>query len=82
MKITKYNEISIYVNVILNFRGRDVKVIWTTEDGILKDYFYDAFKDLNEYDLEDAYEQFKDELPLFDLDVQGLDKLEETLAWT
>jgi hypothetical protein len=69
MKFVRYNAISIYVNYVVEFKGRQVKVIWTTEDGIIEDNFETVFSDLSNDVYEDYQEQFFDELPSISLNM-------------
>jgi len=73
MKHTKFNEIYIYVDMVVNFRNRDVHIKWTTEDGLVKDNFDSVFLELNENDYDQAYNDFIDEFPIFNLNVEGLE---------
>lgn len=73
MKHTKFNEIYIYVDIVVNFRNRDVRIKWTTEDGLVKDNFDSVFLELNENDYDQAYNDFIDEFPIFNLNVEGLE---------
>lgn len=73
MKHTKFNEIYIYVDMVVNFRNRDVRIKWTTEDGLVKDNFDSVFLELNENDYDQAYNDFIDEFPIFNLNVEGLE---------
>ena len=65
MKIIRYNYIDIYVDCTLNFKGRDVKIKWTSEEGLIEDNFESVFLELDDYD--QAYDDFLDELPTFNL---------------
>ena len=73
MKHTKFNEIYIYVDIVVNFRNRDVRIKWTTEDGLVEDNFDSVFLELNENDYDQAYNDFIDEFPIFNLNVEGLE---------
>lgn len=73
MKLARYNYIDIYVDCTLNYKGRDVKVKWTTEDGFIEDDFDSVFGELNSNDYDQAYDDFLDELPMFDLNIEGLE---------
>jgi len=73
MKHTKFNEIYIYVDMVVNFRNRDVRIKWTTEDGLVEDNFDSVFLELNENDYDQAYNDFIDEFPIFNLNVEGLE---------
>jgi len=73
MKHTKFNEIYIYVDMVVNFRNRDVRIKWTTEDGLVEDSFDSVFLELNENDYDQAYNDFIDEFPIFNLNVEGLE---------
>jgi hypothetical protein len=73
MKHTKFNEIHIYVDMVVNFRNRDVRIKWTTEDGLIEDDFDSVFIELNENDYDQAYDDFIDEFPIFNLNVEGLE---------
>ena len=73
MKFVKYNEISIYVDFVVEFKGRNVKVKWSTEDGWLEDRFEDVFMDLSDAEYDEAYEEFIDELPSFSLNMENYD---------
>ena len=73
MKHTKFNEIYIYVDIVVIFRNRDVRIKWTTEDGLVEDNFDSVFLELNENDYDQAYNDFIDEFPIFNLNVEGLE---------
>jgi len=73
MKLTRFNHISIYVDCIVNFRDRDVRIKWTTEDGLFEDNFNSVFIELDENDYDQAYSDFLDELPIFDLTTEGFE---------
>ena len=73
MKHSKFNEIYIYVDIVVNFRNRDVRIKWTTEDGLVEDNFDSVFLELNENDYDQAYNDFIDEFPIFNLNVEGLE---------
>jgi hypothetical protein len=71
MKLIRYNYIDIFVDCTLNYKGRDVKIKWTTEDGLIEDNFESVFFDLNDYD--QAYADFLDEFPTFNLNIEGVE---------
>jgi len=73
MKLTRFNEVSIYVDCVVNFKGRDVKIKWTNEDGVIEDNFDSVFLDLEADDYDQTNSDFLDELPIFDLDIAGLE---------
>ena len=71
MKLIRYNYIDIFVDCTLNYKGRDVKIKWTTEDGLIEDNFELVFSDSNDYD--QAYADFLDEFPTFNLNIEGVE---------
>jgi len=73
MKFTRFNYIDMYVDCIVNHKGRDVRIKWTTEDGFIEDNFESVFSDLIDIEYDQAYDEFLDELPLFDLKTEGLE---------
>jgi len=73
MKLTRFNYIDMYVDCIVNHKGRDVRIKWTTEDGFIEDNFESVFSDLIDIKYDQAYDEFLDELPLFDLKTEGLE---------
>ena len=73
MKHTRFNYIDIYVDTIVNFRGRDVRIKWSTEDGLIEHNLSSVFMELDSDDLDQAYEDFIDELPIFDLKTEGFE---------
>jgi len=73
MKLTRFNEVSIYVDCVVNFRGRDVKIKWTSEDGYIDGNFDSVFLDLNSDEYDQAYDEFMDELPIFGLKTEGFE---------
>jgi len=73
MKLTRFNYIDMYVDCIVNHKGRDVKIKWTTEDGFIENNFESVFSDLIDIEYDQAYDEFLDELPLFDLKTEGLE---------
>jgi len=70
MKFVRYNEISLYVNFLVELQGRQVKVKWTSEDGLLEHNFYEVFKDLTDEDYEKLELDFHDFLPTFDIEMK------------
>ena len=73
MKLTRFNYIDMYVDCIVNHKGRDVRIKWTTEDGFIENNFESVFSDLIDIEYDQAYDEFLDELPLFDLNTEGLE---------
>jgi hypothetical protein len=73
MKLTRFNYIDMYVDCTLNFRGKDIKIKWTTEDGLIDTNFESVFFDLDAHQYTQAYDDFIEELPIFDLDIAGLE---------
>ena len=73
MKLTRYNYIEIYVDFVVNFRGRDVKIKWTTEDGYMDSNFDSVFLELDSNEYDQAYDEFMDELPIFGLKTEGFE---------
>ncbi len=73
MKLTRFNYIDMYVDCIVNHKGRDVRIKWTTEDGFIENNFESVFSDLIDIEYDQAYDEFLDELPLFDLKTEGLE---------
>jgi len=73
MKLTRFNYIDMYVDCIVNHKGRDVRIKWTTEDGFIENNFESVFSDLIDIKYDQAYDEFLDELPLFDLKTEGLE---------
>jgi len=73
MKLTRFNEVSIYVDCVVNFRGRDVKIKWTNEDGYIDGNFDSVFLDLDSSEYDQAYDEFVDNLPIFDLGAEGFE---------
>jgi hypothetical protein len=73
MKLTRYNYIEIYVDCVVNFRGRDVKIKWTTEDGYIDGNFDSVFFDLDSDEYDQVYDEFVDNLPIFDLGAEGFE---------
>ena len=73
MKLTRFNYIDMYVDCIVNHKGRDVRIKWTTEDGFIENNFESVFSDLIDIEYDQAYDEFLDELPLFDLNMEGLE---------
>ena len=73
MKLTRFNCIDMYVDCIVNHKGRDVRIKWTTEDGFIENNFESVFSDLIDIEYDQAYDEFLDELPLFDLNTEGLE---------
>jgi hypothetical protein len=73
MKFTKFNEISIYVDCIVNFRNRNVRIKWTSEDGVIEDNFDSVFLELETDAYDQAYDDFTEELPTFDLNIEGVE---------
>ena len=71
MKLTRYNYIDIFVDCTLNYKGRDVKIKYTTEDGFIEDNFDSVFVELDSNDYDQAYADFLDELPTFNLNIEG-----------
>jgi len=73
MKLTRFNYIDMYVDCIVNHKGRDIRIKWTTEDGFIENNFESVFSDLIDIEYDQAYDEFLDELPLFDLKTEGLE---------
>jgi len=73
MKLTRYNYIDMYIDLVVNYKGRDVKIKWTTEDGFIENNFESVFSDLNEFEYDEAYDYFLDDLPLFNLKTEGFE---------
>jgi hypothetical protein len=73
MKLTRFNEISIYVDCIVNFRDREVRIKWTSEDGVIEDNFDSVFLELETDAYDQAYDDFIEELPTFDLNIEGVE---------
>jgi len=73
MKLTRFNEVSIYVDCILNFKDRDVRIKWTSEDGVIEDNFDSVFLELEADAYDQAYDDFTEELPTFDLTMEGFE---------
>ena len=73
MKLIRYNYIDIFVDCTLNYKGRDVKIKWTTEDGFIEDNFDSVFGELDSNDYDQAYDEFLDELPTFNLNIEGVE---------
>ena len=73
MKLTRYNYIDMYIDLVVNYKGRDVKIKWTTEDGFIEDNFESVFSDLNEFEYDEEHDKFVDDLPLFDLKAEGFE---------
>jgi len=73
MKLTRFNEVSIYVDCILNFKDRDVRIKWTSEDGVIEDNFDSVFLELEADAYDQVYDDFTEELPTFDLTMRGLE---------
>ena len=73
MKLTRYNYIDIFVDCTLNYKGRNVKIKWTTEDGLIEDNFDSVFLELDSNDYDETYADFLDELPMFNLNIEGLE---------
>ena len=73
MKLTRFNEVSIYVDCIVNFKDRDVRIKWTSEDGVIEDNFDSVFGELEAYAYDQAYDEFLNELPIFNLISKGFE---------
>jgi hypothetical protein len=73
MKLTRFNEVSIYVDCIVNFKDRDVRIKWTSEDGVIEDNFDSVFLDLDAHQYNQAYDDFDEEFPTFNLNTEGLE---------
>jgi hypothetical protein len=73
MKLTRFNEVSIYVDCIVNFKDRDVRIKWTSEDGVIEDNFDSVFLELEADAYDQAYDDFTEELPTFDLTMEGFE---------
>ena len=73
MKLTRFNYIDMYVDCTVNYKGRDIKIKFSTEDGFFENNFESVFSDLNEFEYDQAYDEFLDDLPLFDLKTEGFE---------
>jgi hypothetical protein len=63
----------MYVDCTVNYKGRDIKIKFSTEDGFFENNFESVFSDLNEFEYDQAYDEFLDDLPLFDLKTEGFE---------
>ena len=70
MKFVRYNNISIYVDFVVEIEGRHVRVKWSTEDGILDTNLVDVFFDVTDTEFEAIDEAFHDLMPTFSLNME------------
>jgi len=73
MKLTRFNKVVIYVDCIVNFRGKDVHIKWTDEDGYIDGNFDSVFGELEAYAYDQAHDEFLNELPIFNLISKGFE---------